>query len=276
MTVSLSDKLNAENSGKYILSIRLLPDGLSFSCLDPTIGGKFFMDETRFDGSKPYLTSLEEYFFNNNMFSQNYRRTRIIVVSDRYTLVPTETLIDKEAERKRLLDFVFRRPTDFCLSNKLRTINASLLFGMDNDVYAFCKRSFGTPDFYHHLFPILRLLYRQSMNALAAVMTVIIRQETVDIVCFRQSALLFINSFNYKNDADLLYYILYVWQQVGLDQQKDGLRLWGNNKTCTNITFSLAKFIQNISLLELPSEVYLHGAEIAHAPLDMIALSICE
>ena len=234
------------------------------------------MDETRFDGSKPYLTSLEEYFFNNNMFSQNYRRTRIIVVSDRYTLVPTETLIDKEAERKRLLDFVFRRPTDFCLSNKLRTINASLLFGMDNDVYAFCKRSFGTPDFYHHLFPILRLLYRQSMNALAAVMTVIIRQETVDIVCFRQSALLFINSFNYKNDADLLYYILYVWQQVGLDQQKDGLRLWGNNKTCTNITFSLAKFIQNISLLELPSEVYLHGAEIAHAPLDMIALSICE
>ena len=55
---------------------------------------------------------------------------------------------------------------------------------------------------------------------------VVLHRRRMDVACYAQGNLLFVNSFEYEHTDDILYYILYVWKQVGMDQQKDQLRLF--------------------------------------------------
>ena len=43
-----------------------------------------------------------------------------------------------------------------------------------------------------------------------------------------------------------------------------------------DITNTLRNYLQYIDPLEIPSEAYLMGPEVLQAPLDLIALSLCE
>ena len=84
------------------------------------------------------------------------------------------------------------------------------------------------------------------------------------------------NSYPIDQSDDIVYYILYVWKQVGMDQQKDQLRLFGDVPLRNDITKTLRNYLQYIDPLEIPSEAYLMGSEVLQAPLDLIALSLCE
>lgn len=63
--------------------------------------------------------------------------------------------------------------------------------------------------------------------------------------------LLFVNSFEYEHTDDILYYILYVWKQAGMDQQKDQLRLFGDVPLRNDITNTLRNYLQYIDPLEI-------------------------
>ena len=86
----------------------------------------------------------------------------------------------------------------------------------------------------------------------------------------------FVNTFEYDKPDDILYYILYVWKQVGMDQERDQLHIYGGVSLRNSITTTLRNYIQYISPAEIPSDAYLLGAEVVQAPLDLIALSVCE
>ena len=69
---------------------------------------------------------------------------------------------------------------------------------------------------------------------------------------------------------------LALWKQVGMDQERDQLHIYGGVSLRNSITTTLRNYIQYISPAEIPSDAYLLGAEVVQAPLDLIALSVCE
>lgn len=274
MTISISDKLTVHNSEKYVLSIRLWPGGFSFYGYDPSESESLFYRETEFDRTKPYISSLKEFFFENEFLSYTYKRTNVICVSPQYTLVPGDAFYEKEKER--LLSFSFSSPDSRCLNNLLKEEQAEVVFGLDEELYEFCSRSLINPRFIHHITPLLALWKKQSRLRLPHQLFVVLHRKIMDVVCFGQGSLLFANSFEFEDSGDILYYILYVWKQLGLDQRKDQLQISGDTALRTNVTNTLQNYVQFVGLQEIPSEAYLLGAEIAQAPMDLIALSICE
>ena len=181
----------------------------------------------------------------------------------------------QEKQKAGLLAFTFHLPKR-CLSNELKDEPAELVFGVDEDVYEFCSRSLVNPRFVHHVGPLLSLWKKQSRARLPRQLYVVLHRRRMDVACYAQGNLLFVNSFEYEHTDDILYYILYVWKQVGMDQQKDQLRLFGDVPLRNDITNTLRNYLQYIDPLEIPSEAYLMGSEVLQAPLDLIALSLCE
>jgi hypothetical protein len=104
----------------------------------------------------------------------------------------------------------------------------------------------------------------------------VLHSKWIDVACYSQGALQFANSFAYEQMEDILYYILYVWKQTGLDQEKDRLRIFGESVLRARVADTLHQYIQYIDLLDIPSEAYLQGMEIRKAPLDIITLLLCE
>lgn len=274
MPISIPDTLTVDNSEQYRMSIRLRSDGLSFSGYNPSVHESFFYRNTEFDRTKPYVASLKEFFFGHEFLSFMYKQVNVVCVSSQYTLVPEDIFLEKQ--KAELLSFAFSSPADKCLNNLLPGESSEIVFGIGEEIYEFCSRSLINPRFIHHMAPQLALWKQQSGASLPRRMSVVLHRKMMDVVCYEQGSLLFANSFLYEKADDILYYILYVWKQVGLDQEKDQLSICGVPVLQVQLTSTLRNYIHHISPAEIPSEAYLLGPEVVHAPLDLIALSICE
>ena len=54
-----------------------------------------------------------------------------------------------------------------------------------------------------------------------------LRKEAVDIYAYERGRLIFANAFACKETNDRIYYILYIWKQLGMEQERDELHLTG-------------------------------------------------
>jgi hypothetical protein len=274
MTISVPDTLTTDSSEKYILSIRLRPGGLSFSAHNPSEGQSFFYREVAFDRNIPYATALKEFFFMNECLVWTYKRTYVLCLTPQYTLAPEDMIRDKQ--RSLFLSFNFSSPEKRCLDNHLKDEKIKLIFGMNEDVYEFCARTLTNPLFTHHLTSQLIMLRKQVRDETPNHVFVVVHRKIVDIICFEGKRLLFVNSFEFEQLDDLLYYILCVWKQTGMDQLNDKLLLSGEINLCTKVTNALQIYIRHIGRMEIPAKAYLLGGEIRQAPMDLILLSVCE
>lgn len=275
MTLSIPDTLNISNSEKYTLSIRLRSGGLSFSGYNPLDGNSFFFRKVTFErNNRSYEDNLKEFFFENEQITFPYKKINVIIVSPQYTLVPAKIYKDKPAEQ--FLNFNFSQPESRALSNPVFNNELEVVFGMNEIIYEFCCRSLLNPQFTHHISPLLSFWKKQCILKACCQMYVNLHEKMVDIVCFNGGKLLFANSFSFEQLNDILYYILYVWKQLDMDQLTDLLSISGNYDIKLRILALLRNYIQNITQTEVPSEVYLLGDEAVQAPIDLLTLLICE
>lgn len=272
MTISISDKLTSDHSEKYTLSIRLRSGGLSFSVYSPCIGESLYYKEVDFDASRSAFDSLKEFFFAHDFLSWNYKKIYMVCVSSKYTLVPTEMMSAKRTTA--LYSFNCEQQTGRCLSNTIKEAQTDIVYTMDDQMYEFCSRSLVDPQFVHYMAPPLALWSKQSVLKKYTSMQVVVHDKLIDIVCISPEKLLFVNTFEYHQIDDIVYYILYVWKHVGLAQADDTLFLMGNLLLCNRIIQLLQVYLKNIERMEIPSEAYLIGGDIARLPFDLIALVV--
>lgn len=274
MPISIPDTLTADNSEKYIVSIRLRSDGLSFSGYVPSVGESFFYGETEFDRSVPFVSSLKELFFGHEFFTWSFKKVQVVEVSTDYTFVP-EPLFD-EGRKDELFRFNSSSTDKHCLTTALKEGEGRLAFGLSEEIYQFCSRTLVRADFIHHVAPQLWLWKKQSQASTGRQMFVVLHRRILDIACYDQGRLLFVNSFPADQPEDALYYILHVWRQVGFDQWQDALYIYGNSQRRTKIITLLRTYIHHLHTLQIPSEAYLMGTGVFQASFDLIALLLCE
>ncbi len=274
MTISIPDTLNVSNSEKYILSIRLRSDGLSFSVYNPQETGSLFYRECDFGRTPSFMDNLKDFFFENELLSYSFKKTYILCESAPYTIVPEKII--EEGKAKEFLNFTSSRPSSRTLTNTLQNTPAAIVFGIEEEIYEFCCRSLLTPSFIHSLTPLLSYWRKISLENSRKQLFTHIHGKQLDIACFEKGSLVFINTFQFEHVNDILYYILYVWRQLELDQQNDPLHISGKADLRIRITETLHTYIRYVMATNMPSEVYLWGAEAIQAPLDLLTLLICE
>ncbi|OAV68328.1 hypothetical protein Barb6_02141 [Bacteroidales bacterium Barb6] len=270
----IPDTLAADTSGKFTVSIRLRSGGLSFSGYIPSAAGSFFYQEAEFDRSVSYITSLKDFFYANEFFEWTYNRIHIVPLSSQYTIVPQALFDDKRKEE--MFAFNFSRPENACLFNTLDDEQAVIVFGIDKEVHEFCSRSFINPLFVHPVTPQLALCKRQSRISPARRMYGIRHDKALDIICYDQGNLTLVNTFQAETLDDILYYLLFVWRQAGMDQEKDELYLFDNTGKYNALTHILHTYLRQIRPVEIPTEAYLLGTDMARMPADIISLAVCE
>jgi hypothetical protein len=96
----------------------------------------------------------------------------------------------------------------------------------------------------------------------------------MDAACYDKGSLLFLNSFDIEDIADILYYILYIWKQTGIDQLEDQLLLSATPPVYQQLKEILQKYVQHVEPVKHPSWPTSGGNE--EAPLDILSLFGCE
>lgn len=266
--------ITADNAEKYKLSIRLRPDGLSFSVYQVADKGDFLHKEVDFDRSKPYLAALKEFFFGHDFLSFPFKRVDIVVIGAQFMTVP-HILFD-EKRIGELMQFTFGDAPQRYLHHALADDSSVFLYGMDEEVYEFCSRSLIQPRFIHGLVPLLNRWKKQNRNQTFGQCFLLIYPDFFTLAFLREGKLVFLNAFGYQQFSDLEYLVLYAWQQTGFDQLKDQLLVRNETRHTDNFPEQLKTYIKHIHPMTLPAEAFLLGAGVAQAPMDIISLALCE
>ena len=250
-----------------------MPDGLSFWGYVPTEEDSFFMETFPFERDIPVEDSLRSVFFTNPCFSYSFQSCYVLHTSAKYTMAADTVFVEKEKDRL----FFFCHPKDKSLKvlvQPIKALNASILFGIDKEIYAFLLRSLVSPQFIHSLSPLMIAWIKKSRMIFPKLMHVVIHENTIDVLCIEHGELLFVNSFNYENDNDVIYYIMYICKQTGFNQLEDYLTVSGIKTFCLSILSVVGKYVKKTDYLHPKLNNYQVPAD-QNLTLDMIALLEC-
>lgn len=274
MNIHIPDQFNFEQSEEYILSIRLEPDGFSFSIQDSTAPEKFFFHRVLLNKTLSYEENFKEFFFANEFLSAQYKKVRIISCSKQYTLVPYEAM--REGAETIYYSFCFDDDERVVLRNSLKELNLEIVFSLPAGLYEFCSRSFLAPQYIHHIAPEIRSTEKSSVNSDRKQLSVFIDGKMLDVVSMHKRELQFANSYSFDQLQDILYFITNVWKQQAMDQVNDELLIHAPNAVRVRLKEVLKVYFKNIRDIQTPSEHFFATKGFPNLPYDIQTLSLCE
>ncbi|MDR0973032.1 MAG: DUF3822 family protein [Prevotellaceae bacterium] len=258
---------NKEIQPYYVLSIRLSADGFSFSAYIPaaTDSPVHSYHKKDLDMSVPVALTLRHCLASENIVpAYTFRQVDVMLISSRYTIVPLALFDDEQAERLLYFNHA-RRENETVLYQVLRSEQV-VLFAIDRSVlHVVCER-FPNASFYVQTVPMLDYLNRKA-GAEVGKLYVYLHQTHIDVYCYVRGQLALANSFSCATLEDAVYYILYVWKQQGLEQQRDELHLMGEYATQKELAHRLRRFLNNVITQPLTSDA-------DRLPLDMQLLRL--
>jgi hypothetical protein len=266
----LPETIDLGQSEKYILSIRISPNGFMFSISEPGMGKNYCLRETTFPANDNYRDNIQRTIFDLNFLTQKFKKTNVVFVSKDYDLVPTPYFDIKEKEE--LYNFTHANKVSSLVSTPIENRNIVTLFNIDKNIFEFLSRNLWAPCFFHHSSLLIDLFGKKGKDNDRARMYLNFHNSFMDIICFSGGKL--VHSLTYENEPvnSQLYFILKLWEVCAFDQLKDSVHISGTADKF--ISSRLHDYIRNIEFINITSEVYFWSEDARKAPLDLLTLSL--
>lgn len=270
----LPKNIDLTHTEEYSLSIRLIPDGFSFTIHCPTDSDIFYYKTTLFNNKLSYFENIKKLIFDLGFFTQPFKTTRVIVVSKEYTLVPE--IFYEEKKIKNIFNFNITSTNETVLANKVAENDFYVLFAMNEELHSFLCRSLWNPIFMHHISQLLPYFAEHNNETKEKRCYVNFHEKLMDICCFKQNKLLSANTFPINEKFNALYFIVGIWEKLPMDQSTDFLYLTGNTDSQKETIDTLKELIQKVEILSFsPNIMVPEEEETSPVPLD-IKILLCE
>jgi len=194
-----------------------------------------------------------------------YGQTNILIDTQRFTPIPFDLFEDEQTETLFHHNFP-QRDNEVVLCNILGKSNIALLFGMDKHAHQLLGEHFPQARIFANVSPLVEHFVSLNQKEHNRSLYVHFQPNRMNIFAFDKGKLLLVNSFNCKQTADQIYYLLYVWQQLGFSQEKDQIHLTGKMETQEELLTELNKFLRHVHLIPTKDNL----------PFDIQTLMICE
>ncbi|MDR2626442.1 MAG: DUF3822 family protein [Dysgonamonadaceae bacterium] len=275
MQITLPDTFNPEQSEKYRLIFRLQTDVFAFAIAGLGSNKFFHYQEIPYDKKISALENLKEIFFGNTFLVLPYKKLQVLTCSPSFTLVPS--ILYEEENKEAFFDFNFHHRSGICLSRFLPQPPVHVVFEMEKNVYEFFHRSLIHPEFMPHIAPLIAFFHQRTQIGNNHKMIINLHKDSIDIICFSPDELLLTNHYTCRNIDDMVYYTLFVWKQLKLDQLNDSACIIGDRQQFDDMSDLLQKYLKNVLHFQFPFHGFLFGEnDEANIPSDILALLSCE
>jgi len=270
---SFIDKIDFSKSNHYTLSIRLDTDGFSFSIYNPLndTSLKYFPQEI--NTSLPMPVNVRNILEKTESFHHTYKEVNILQISNRYTLIPFDLFDEDHLENFFHYNFTQKENEKVCY-NLLRRTNIILAFEINQLIYKDLTERFPSCKFHTQGSVLVEHFATKSRFGNSKKMYIYVRKNDIDIFCYERSNVILANTFHCKNTEDIIYYSLYIWKQLGFNQEKDELHLCSLKEDKESLVNKLKEFIRQVFIINSKAELYISQQE--KIPYDMQILSLKE
>ena len=271
----LPENIDFANSEKYVMTIRLAGDGFAFTVHCPTDKNIFCYRETKFSNKLSYLENIQKIIFDYNFFTQIFKKTVVIQVIDRYTIIPDEYYEKKRVEQIYYFNTLQKEEKLIILDNAIKDIKSHILFEMSEDLHDFLMRNLLNPIFEIHVADMIPFLSHYSKEETSKCCFVHFHNPLIDIFTYSDGKLLTANTVRNENIHDAMYLIASSWEKMEFDQLKDKLFITGELSEHQTTIETLRRLIKNIEILNINYYPIIPADDLEKIPADIL-LKLCE
>lgn len=265
-------------TSSYYMSIQANLNGLSFCILDPVTNTYVLFEHKTFKQPDHHQAQLEEQLITNHYFRQPYKKVLFLYQTSCFALVPMPLFSEEHA--KGILEFNGCHPTadDHLLTNKISMCDSANVFAMPRFLYHTLKNQFPEVRFFHQCTSIIESALLRKKSQAENQFLINIHEHSFEIVATQKHNLKLCNTFLYNNEKDLIYLILFTFEQLGLSVGNTYIELSGAINTADSKYTLIKRYLKNVVLAPLPPHFkYSEGIRSleVHQFFNLFNLTLC-
>lgn len=232
---------------------------------------KNYLFASYFDQTVKQYVSLEEYYLGSHeswfmmqecaatilkklAHSNGNQTASVNLIDNSYALVPL-ALFD-ERQLPTYLNFNTQSQQDEQLIYRfdvLESQQAAIVYTVPASLNRMIEVHLSNFNWSHFAFPLLESIFLSAKQENELYLH--IQYNRFDVIYLESKQLKFFNSFNYQTVEDLIYFLLYVMEQLNLDRERIPVQLIGEFDESSAVYEILFKYIRNVKVGERPKAV---------------------
>jgi hypothetical protein len=253
----LRDKAKENEAGS--LSLFISPNALIYSVSDKNfknisqLGHVEILNAT---GAGQNFTEKITFLLNNYRLPQTkFEKVTISILSKDFTIVPEA--FSSAGHVKEFL--AFSSGLTEIKNPHIHTIkNVKFCYVFEQELIQYVERTF-TQAIIKHAGAINTDLFFSNHSLMNCNLFLAINDGLIEITAKEKNDLLFYNVFNYENNEDILYYLLFMMEQFNLNPLQIKLVISGQVQTNDALVLSIKKYIKQVTFVVHNSEIKLEG-----------------
>ncbi len=242
------ETIDINRTSSYHLSIQSSLNGFSFCILD-TVNNKYVLFRHKQFDDLPehiYYEQLEEIVKKEELLDYSYKSSAFLNQTRKATLVPS-VFFNKD-NVKNYFEFNHQLDNlDELHYQYIPLINAYVVFAVHNYVAISLTSRIKNVEFFHQSTPLLKRIEEVPDSRSKDKQVLIdVNRSFFDVLAMDGEKLLFYNSFQYRSAYDLLYFVLYVYNQLNLKSEEVPLIISGELQRNSEYTNLLKEYIGKI------------------------------
>lgn len=201
----------------------------------------------------PYKTieqQLDVYFDKEEDLRNVFQDVLVLHDNNLNTFVPT-ALFDEELIGSYLQYNTKVFPTDYFDFDSITDLKAENVYVPYVAFNNYFLDVFGSFTFQHIHTALVQHFLGKSANNGNLECLIHIADNHFEVVLLKNKELVFFNSFEYQTKEDFIYYLLFVFEQLQLDPQKQAITLYGNISTNSELYQIAYQFIRFVEVADM-------------------------
>lgn len=242
-----------ENNKNLKLSIQIQLSGLSFYILNSDTNKIIQSKGIDFEKKlNPFelLGHLKELLHNENILDNSYQEVLVIHINDLSTLVPGP-LFDKDSLADYLKFNAKILKSDFIAYDTIEANNSVNVYVPYININNFIYEQFGSFTFKHFSTVLIETVLNIE-NSIQKINTYVhVGKDHFEIIIVDSGNLKLYNTFQYTTKEDFIYFILFAFEQLNLNPDKDPIILLGDINKDDELYKIVYKYIRHVDFLNL-------------------------
>ncbi len=267
---------DTDKSELYTLSIRLSTDGFSLSAYNPEREHPFYHWTYPVRPNLSIVANVKEMLATCEQLQHPYKQVRVLFDTMNCMPVPFELFDDEDAENLYHQTFHTVGIGEMVMSDVLPDADVVLLSCLNKNVRQQIVEQYPHATFHCTVTPLTAYFAKRSHLGDNRKLFVCFQKSHLTLLAFDRRKLMLLNNFGYKTVDDCVYYVLYAWKQLELNQQQDELHLAGFIPSSEMLLHQLRKYIRQVHAID-PSAEFSRAAYTTdkELPFDLQASFAC-
>lgn len=251
------DLIDIDQLMNYHLSVLIAKNEISISVVN-SINNRCLLGEkhsfSEGNSTSALINACEEVFEDHHLLKAGFwGKITVAIANNNFTLIPN-SLYDKDNIEKYLSLHNEIPEDDIVLSHQHKNLGATSVFSINKELVDWFNKIYPAKDvkFTHQTSGFIEGILHNKKSSSKKSVYVNCEGEILTIAVLNNGHLDYCNNFQYATAQDIVYFTLFVMNELYLSTETTPMTIWGDIDLKSSTFLNLYKFIRYIDLGEKP------------------------